>query len=114
MGRGVGGRWFGLPRFPCARFGRSRFAYRRIGRRRSARPRLRYRHRPARPRSPRLRPAHHGSRPMKAVPRAAWAAVARRRVQTVVTAVVALLATATSVLGLGLLVASLAPFDHAF
>ncbi|WP_436774593.1 FtsX-like permease family protein [Yinghuangia sp. YIM S09857] len=51
---------------------------------------------------------------MNAVVKAAWAAVVRRRVQTVVTAVVALLATATSVLALGLLVASMAPFDHAF
>ncbi|MEU8133700.1 ABC transporter permease [Streptodolium elevatio] len=51
---------------------------------------------------------------MNAVVKAAWAAVVRRRVQTVVTAVVALLATATSVLAFGLLVASMAPFDHAF
>lgn len=51
---------------------------------------------------------------MNAVAKAAWAAVVRRRVQTVVTAVVALLATATSVLAFGLLVASMAPFDHAF
>ncbi|NUU20113.1 MAG: ABC transporter permease, partial [Streptomycetaceae bacterium] len=51
---------------------------------------------------------------MKAVRKAAAAAVARRRLQTLVTAVVALLATATSVLGLGLLIASLGPFDHAF
>ncbi|UGQ08953.1 FtsX-like permease family protein [Yinghuangia sp. ASG 101] len=51
---------------------------------------------------------------MKAVVGAAWAAVVRRRLQTFVTAVVVLLACATSVLALGLLTASLAPFDHAF
>lgn len=51
---------------------------------------------------------------MNAAVKAAWAAVVRRRLQTVVTAVVALLATATSVLAFGLLVSSMAPFDHAF
>ncbi|MCF2531623.1 ABC transporter permease [Yinghuangia soli] len=51
---------------------------------------------------------------MNAVLRAAWSAIVRRRVQTLVTAVVALLATATAVLGLGLLVASMGPFDRAF
>lgn len=51
---------------------------------------------------------------MSAVRTAARGAVTRRRVQTVVTGVVALLATATSVLSIGLLVASLGPFDRAF
>jgi putative ABC transport system permease protein len=51
---------------------------------------------------------------MKAAPHAAWAAVTRRRLQTTVTAAVALLATTTAVLALGLLVASFGPFDRAF
>ncbi|GAA4958263.1 hypothetical protein GCM10023205_21070 [Yinghuangia aomiensis] len=51
---------------------------------------------------------------MKAALHAAWAAVTRRRLQTAVTAAVALLATMTAVLALGLLVASFGPFDRAF
>lgn len=51
---------------------------------------------------------------MKAALHAAWAAVTRRRLQTTVTAAVALLATTTAVLALGLLVASFGPFDRAF
>jgi len=42
------------------------------------------------------------------------AAVRRRRLQSVVVAAVTLLSTGTTVLGLGLLVVSDAPFDHAF
>jgi putative ABC transport system permease protein len=42
------------------------------------------------------------------------AGVRRRRLQSIVVAAVALLSTGTAVLGLGLLVVSDAPFDHAF
>ncbi|MFC7762446.1 FtsX-like permease family protein [Catellatospora bangladeshensis] len=45
---------------------------------------------------------------------AARAAVARRRLQTVIVGIVVLLSAATSVLGVGLLVASHGPFDDAF
>jgi putative ABC transport system permease protein len=51
---------------------------------------------------------------MRAVVRAAWAAVRRRRLQSLVIGAVVVLSTATAVLALGLLVASKAPFDHAF
>ncbi|GAA1017596.1 hypothetical protein Aple_023750 [Acrocarpospora pleiomorpha] len=51
---------------------------------------------------------------MKAVRVAVRAAVAGRRVQTLVVGVVTLLSTATAVLGTGLLVVSDAPFAHAF
>ncbi|GIJ52620.1 ABC transporter permease [Virgisporangium aurantiacum] len=44
----------------------------------------------------------------------AWAAVRRRRLQSVVIATVVLLTSATTVLALGLLVASSAPFESAF
>lgn len=49
-----------------------------------------------------------------AVLAAARAAVARRRLQTVIVGLVVLLSAATSVLGVGLLVASHGPFDDAF
>jgi putative ABC transport system permease protein len=51
---------------------------------------------------------------MRAVVRAGWAAVRRRRLQSLVIAAVVLLSSATAVLALGLLVASSAPFDRAF
>ncbi|MFC7531839.1 FtsX-like permease family protein [Actinoplanes sp. GCM10030250] len=51
---------------------------------------------------------------MRAVLKAAWAAARRRRVQSLVVFAVVLLASATSVLALGLLVASSAPFDRTF
>lgn len=51
---------------------------------------------------------------MKAVMRAGWAAVRRRRLQSLVIAAVVLLSSGTAVLALGLLVASSAPFDRAF
>ncbi|HEX6682034.1 MAG TPA: FtsX-like permease family protein [Candidatus Limnocylindrales bacterium] len=51
---------------------------------------------------------------MKAVVTTMLAASLRRLVQTAVVAVVALLSTATAVLGVGLLVVSDAPFDNAF
>src|SRR5262249_25505591 len=49
-----------------------------------------------------------------AVGKAIRAAVRRRRLQTLVIGTVVLLSTATAVLALGLIVASDAPFDHAF
>jgi putative ABC transport system permease protein len=53
---------------------------------------------------------------MKAIPavRAARSGLSGRRVQTMVIGVVVLVSTAASTLALGLLVASNAPFDHAF
>ena len=51
---------------------------------------------------------------MSAVLSLGWAAVRRHRVQSVIIAAVVLLSSATAVLGLGLLVASDAPFDQAF
>ena len=51
---------------------------------------------------------------MSAVWGSLWAGVRRRRLPTIVVAAVALLSTGTAVLGLGLLVVSDAPFDHAF
>jgi putative ABC transport system permease protein len=51
---------------------------------------------------------------MRAVVRAGWAAVRRRRLQSLVIGVVVLLSSGTAVLALGLLVASSAPFDRAF
>ncbi|MGC0415780.1 FtsX-like permease family protein [Embleya sp. AB8] len=51
---------------------------------------------------------------MSAVRAIAWRAITRRRPQTVVILVVALLSTATAVLGLGLSAASHGPFDRAF
>ncbi|MBV1850589.1 ABC transporter permease [Catellatospora tritici] len=51
---------------------------------------------------------------MSAVLSAARAAVARRRLQTLIVGVVVLLSAATAVLGVGLLVASHGPFDAAF
>jgi putative ABC transport system permease protein len=51
---------------------------------------------------------------MRAVVRAGWAAVRRRRLQSLVIAAVVMLTSATAVLALGLLVASSAPFDRAF
>src|SRR5215211_3029742 len=51
---------------------------------------------------------------MRAVIRAGWAAVRRRRLQTLIIAAVVLLSSGTAVLALGLLVASNAPFDRAF
>ena len=51
---------------------------------------------------------------VRAVLTLSWAAVRRHRTQSVIIAAVVLLSSATSVLGLGLLVASDAPFDHAF
>jgi putative ABC transport system permease protein len=51
---------------------------------------------------------------VKAVLRVIRAAVARRRLQTLVIGAVALLSTGTVVLAVGLLVLSDAPFDHAF
>ncbi|MDI1465175.1 ABC transporter permease [Catellatospora sp. KI3] len=51
---------------------------------------------------------------MSAVLSAARAAVARRRLQTVIVGVVVLLSAATAVLGVGLLVSSHGPFDAAF
>ncbi len=53
---------------------------------------------------------------MKAIPavRAARSGLSGRRVQTMVIGLVVLVSTAASTLALGLLVASNAPFDHAF
>ncbi|MDX3658880.1 FtsX-like permease family protein [Streptomyces sp. ID05-26A] len=51
---------------------------------------------------------------MNAVWSAAWAAVRRRKLQTVVIGVVVCVASATLVMGLGLLDAAAAPFDRAF
>jgi putative ABC transport system permease protein len=51
---------------------------------------------------------------MRAVIRVGWAAVRRRRLQSLIIAVVVLLSSGTAVLALGLLVASNAPFDRAF
>jgi putative ABC transport system permease protein len=51
---------------------------------------------------------------MRAVLSLGWAAVRRHRVQSVIIAAVVLLSSATAVLGLGLLVASDAPFEQAF
>jgi putative ABC transport system permease protein len=51
---------------------------------------------------------------VRAVVGAAWAAVRRRRLQSLIIAVVVLLSSGTAVLALGLLVASSAPFDRAF
>jgi putative ABC transport system permease protein len=51
---------------------------------------------------------------MRAVVRAGWAAVRRRRLQSLVIGAVVLLSSGTAVLALGLLVASNAPFDRAF
>ncbi|GAA4725350.1 ABC transporter permease [Phytohabitans rumicis] len=51
---------------------------------------------------------------MRAVAAAIRAAVARRRVQSLVVGVVLLLSTGTAVLGVGLLVVSQDPFDNAF
>ena len=53
---------------------------------------------------------------MKAIPaiRAARGGLSGRRVQAIVIGLVALVSTAASTLALGLLVASNAPFDHAF
>jgi putative ABC transport system permease protein len=51
---------------------------------------------------------------MRAVVRAGWAAVRRRRLQSLVIGVVVLLSSGTALLGLGLLVASNAPFNRAF
>jgi putative ABC transport system permease protein len=51
---------------------------------------------------------------MRAVVRAGWAAVRRRRLQSLVIGVVVLLSSGTALLALGLLVASSAPFDRAF
>jgi putative ABC transport system permease protein len=51
---------------------------------------------------------------MRAVVRAGWAAVRRRRLQGLVIGAVVLLSSGTAVLALGLLVASSAPFDRAF
>ncbi len=51
---------------------------------------------------------------MRAVVRAGWAAVRRRRLQSLVIGAVVLLSSGTALLALGLLVASNAPFDRAF
>ena len=51
---------------------------------------------------------------MRAVWRAARAAVRRRRLQTLVIALVTLTSTAATVVALGLLDAASAPFDKAF
>ncbi|HET9291533.1 MAG TPA: ABC transporter permease, partial [Actinomycetes bacterium] len=51
---------------------------------------------------------------MRAVICAGWAAVRRRRLQSLVIGAVVLLSSGTAVLALGLLVASSAPFDRAF
>jgi putative ABC transport system permease protein len=51
---------------------------------------------------------------MRAVVGAGWAAVRRRRLQSLVIGVVVLLSSGTALLALGLLVASSAPFDRAF
>src|SRR5689334_21193051 len=51
---------------------------------------------------------------MRAVFAQARAAVARRRLQTLIIGMVVLLSAATGVLGLGLLVVSHGPFDAAF
>ena len=51
---------------------------------------------------------------MRAVVRAGWAAVRRRRLQSLVIGAVVLLSSGTALLALGLLVASSAPFDRAF
>jgi putative ABC transport system permease protein len=51
---------------------------------------------------------------MRAVLTLGWHAVRRHRTQSWIIAAVVLLSSATSVLGLGLLVASDAPFEHAF
>jgi putative ABC transport system permease protein len=51
---------------------------------------------------------------MRAVISTGWAAVRRRRLQTVIIAMVILLTSTTMVLAVGLLVASNAPFDQAF
>jgi putative ABC transport system permease protein len=51
---------------------------------------------------------------VRAVLALGWAAVRRHRVQSVIIAAVVLLSSATAVLGLGLLVASDSPFEHAF
>ncbi|MBO0867028.1 MAG: FtsX-like permease family protein [Micromonosporaceae bacterium] len=51
---------------------------------------------------------------MRAVRSAALAAVRRRRLQTLVVGAVTLLSVATSLLGVGLLAVSDAPFEHAF
>ncbi|WP_345363689.1 ABC transporter permease [Actinoallomurus liliacearum] len=61
--------------------------------------------------------ARVGRRPVRAgsaLGRVVRAGVGRRRVQTVVMVLTTMLAVAASVLALGLLVASQAPFDHAF
>jgi putative ABC transport system permease protein len=51
---------------------------------------------------------------MRAVARAGWGAVRRRRLQSLVVGAVVLLSSATAVLALGLLAASNAPFERAF
>ncbi|GAA5012200.1 ABC transporter permease [Actinopolymorpha pittospori] len=51
---------------------------------------------------------------MRTVLRVGWAAVGRRRLQSLVIAAVVLLSSCTAMVALGLLVASNAPFDHAF
>jgi putative ABC transport system permease protein len=51
---------------------------------------------------------------MRAVVGAGWAAVRRRRLQSLVIGAVVLLSSGTALLALGLLVASSAPFDRAF
>lgn len=51
---------------------------------------------------------------MRAVVRAGWAAVRRRRLQSLVIGAVVLLSSGTALLAIGLLVASSAPFDRAF
>ena len=58
--------------------------------------------------------AHGSWRPMSALGRVVRSGVGRRRVQTVVIALTTMMAVAASVLGGSLLVASEAPFDHAF
>ncbi|MEU6257376.1 ABC transporter permease [Streptomyces sp. NPDC047043] len=67
-------------------------------------------HPPGGGRNRRTGPAGKGS----ALGRVVRAGVGRRRVQTAVMVLTTLLAVAASVLGAGLLVASQAPFDHAF
>ncbi|BCJ73821.1 hypothetical protein CS0771_33650 [Catellatospora sp. IY07-71] len=70
---------------------------------------------PAAERDERTRPPEpRRGRGTGAVLAAARAAVARRRLQTVIVGIVVLLSAATSVLGVGLLVASHGPFDDAF
>lgn len=56
----------------------------------------------------------NGDRSLRAVRATSWAAIRRRKLQTVIIGLVVMLSTATVVIGLGLLNAANAPFDQAF